>query len=82
MDLGFSVNKGPLSQINLSIISFDAAVHLATGAYGWWKARSRSQLLTEVLESAHGQLSASTTFNRNIYEMVRLQKPHAGHCLQ
>ena len=78
MDLGFSVNKGPLSRINLSIISFDAAVHLATGAYGWWKARNRSQSFIEVLDSAYGQLSSSTTFNRDAYAATRLRGQMRG----
>src|SRR5436305_10481905 len=78
MDLGFNVNRGPLSQINLSIMSFDMAVHLATGAYGWWKARSRSETLSEVLASKYGQLSASTRFNHATYVSARSRQHIRG----
>ena len=66
------VSTKGLSQINLSIISFNVTVHLATGAYGWWKARNRSQSLIEVLDSSHCQLSSNATFNRDAYAAARL----------
>lgn len=63
MELGFSVAAGPLSQISVSLFSVELAVQLATGAYGWWKVRDRSQSLSGLVGSKGAQISTTSTFN-------------------
>lgn len=63
MELGFSVAAGPLSQISVSLFSVELAVQLATGAYGWWKARDRGQSMLGLVESKGCQISTTSTFN-------------------
>lgn len=63
MELGFSVAAGPLSQISVSLFSVELAVQLATGAYGWWKVRDRTQSLARLVGSKGAQISATSTFN-------------------
>ena len=72
MELGFAVpNVGPLAQISLQLFSPETAVYLATGAYGWWKARERSKSLVEVLSASKAQLSSTSTFNWQTYQRTR-----------
>ncbi|KAJ7794638.1 hypothetical protein B0H14DRAFT_2922593 [Mycena olivaceomarginata] len=67
MELGFSVKRGPLTQISLPILGLDTAVHLAVGAYGWWKARERHMSLAHQLETNGAYLTTVTSFNRTTY---------------
>jgi hypothetical protein len=72
MELGFNVrNAGPLSQVSFHIISLDTAVYLATGAYGWWKARERSKSLIKLLEFGTGKLISPSSFNLPQYASSR-----------
>lgn len=72
MSVAFTVNAGPLSQIGLEITSLTTAYQLATGAYGWFKAKERSKSLTESLSVSGGQLVSTSSFNLNFYRTVRL----------
>ncbi|KAJ7036553.1 hypothetical protein C8F04DRAFT_472821 [Mycena alexandri] len=71
MELGFSVKRGPLTQISLPILGLDTAVHLAVGAYGWWKARERHMSLAHQLETNGAHLTTVTSFNRTTYLSAR-----------
>ena len=72
MDLSFNTSgAGPLSQIGVHIISFDAAVHLATGAIGWWKSRNRSLSLTESISASKASLVCTSAFNTATYRERR-----------
>ena len=72
MDLSFNISgAGPLSQISAHIISFDAAVHLATGAIGWWKAQERSQSLTQSLSACKASLVSTSAFSVGSYRERR-----------
>jgi hypothetical protein len=72
MDLSFNTSgAGPLSQIGIHIISFDTAVHLATGAIGWWKSRSRSLSLTESISASKASLVCTSAFNSATYRERR-----------
>lgn len=72
MELSFNVSgAGPLAQIGLHIIGFDTAVHLATGAVGWWKARERSQSLIQSLTACKAALVSSSTFDVALYRQRR-----------
>ncbi|KAL5001767.1 hypothetical protein BDV10DRAFT_181930 [Aspergillus recurvatus] len=74
MDLSFNVpGTGPLSQIGIHILSFDTAVHLATGAIGWWKSRSRSLSLIESISASRASLVCSSNFNVLSYQERRRQ---------
>lgn len=74
MDLSFSVSgAGPLSQIGVHILNFDTATHLATGAIGWWKSRSRSLSLAESISASKASLVCSTSFNTGSYRQRRRQ---------
>ena len=83
MSLGFSVkNAGPLTSIGLNVLALDTATHLATGAYGWWKARERSKSLLEVVESARARVVPTSTFNKTTYEYVRRSDQLTGVVIQ
>ena len=71
MSIAFAVNAGPLAQIGLEIASLPAAYHLATGAYGWFKARERSKSLQELLSVSGGQLVSTSSFNFSLYKDIR-----------
>jgi len=72
MDLSFNIpGAGPLSQIGVHIISFDTAVHLATGAIGWWKSRNRSLSLTESISASKASLVCTSAFNTATYRERR-----------
>ena len=71
MSLAINIDAGPLSQIGLEIASVTTAVQLATGAYGWYKARERSQSLNQLLSSSGGELVTTSAFNINTYKSVR-----------
>jgi hypothetical protein len=72
MDVSFDVRGlGPLSQISAHVVSFDAAIWLASGAIGWWKARERSLSLVESLSARKTSLVSTTTFNYNAYREAR-----------
>ncbi|KAL4769845.1 hypothetical protein BDW60DRAFT_209725 [Aspergillus nidulans var. acristatus] len=74
MDLSFNVpGTGPLSQVGIHILSFDTAVHLATGAVGWWKSRSRSLSLIESISASRASLVCSSNFNVLSYQERRRQ---------
>lgn len=63
MELGFSVSAGPLSQISIPVVSIELAVQLATGAYGWWKARDRGRSMLGLVQSKQCQISTTSSFN-------------------
>src|SRR5437667_5477671 len=72
MELSFNVPKaGPLSQIGVHILSFDVAVQLATGAYGWWKSRERTDTLIQSLSASHAALVSTSSFNVVSYRKCR-----------
>ena len=66
MALAVDFNVGPLAQIGITFLSMES-YHLATGAYGWYKARSRSQTLAGLLTIAGGELVPSSAFNNSAY---------------
>lgn len=67
MEIQFGVNWGPLNGITVPFLDLKSAVELAVGAYGWWKARERSQSLVQVLSSAGCELSPCSTFDMHQY---------------
>jgi hypothetical protein len=67
MALSISFAAGPLAQVGLNILSWDTTYHLAVNAYGWYKARERSQALTDIFTAASGELVATSSFNRRTY---------------
>src|SRR2546423_691226 len=72
MDLSFSIpGGGPLAQVGLHILSFNTAVHLTTGAIGWWKARERSQSLTQSLSASKASLVSTSAFDGASYQERR-----------
>ena len=71
MELAFNVAWGPISQVALPLLDVKAAVELAMGAYGWWKARERSLSLVEMIQVGGGQLSPSINFNIHRYIAAR-----------
>lgn len=71
MSIAFAVNAGPLSQIGLEITSLPTAYQLATGLYGWFKAKERSKSLIESLSVSGGQLVSTSSFNLNFYRTIR-----------
>ncbi|MCJ1247703.1 hypothetical protein MMC30_004918 [Trapelia coarctata] len=71
MSLSFNVNVGPLSQVGLEIVSMATAYHLATGAYGWFKANERSRSLTQLLSVSGGELVGTSSFNFHVYNDIR-----------
>ena len=71
MSVAFAVNAGPLAQVGLEIASLPTAFQLATGAYGWIKARERSQSLQELLLVSGGQLVSTSSFSLNRYKNIR-----------
>lgn len=70
MAVSFSFNAGPLAQIGFNVLSLDTAYHLAVGAYGWYKARERSQSLNEVWKIAGGELISTSSFNIEQYSLA------------
>jgi hypothetical protein len=74
MELAFTIpGAGPLSQIGVHILSFDTAVHLATGAIGWWKSRNRYISLTESISASKTSLVCTSAFNAATYKERRRQ---------
>ena len=71
MSIAFAVNAGPLAQVGLEIASLPAAYQLATGAYGWFKARERSKSLQELVSLSGGQLVSTSSFNLTLYKDIR-----------
>ncbi|KAL8722210.1 MAG: hypothetical protein Q9225_001255 [Loekoesia sp. 1 TL-2023] len=71
MSIAFTVNAGPLTQIGLELASLPTAYALATGAYGWFKARERSKSLQELLSVSGGQLVSTSSFNLRSYRDIR-----------
>ena len=71
MSVAVNLERGPFSQIGLEIVSLATAYQLATGAYGWWKARERSQSLTELLSVSGGELVSTSSFNLSMYRKIR-----------
>ncbi|RPA74804.1 hypothetical protein BJ508DRAFT_29997 [Ascobolus immersus RN42] len=76
MELGFTVNKGPLSQISLPIMDLAAAAHLAYGAYEWWKARREAQSLDAIVDNSGAVIVAPASFNTRAY--IALRKADGG----
>jgi len=74
LSLGFTVNSGPLSQVNIDVISLRTAVQLATGVYGWFKGIERSQSLTQLLSASGAHLVTTTSFALEHY--VGLREEH------
>ena len=73
MSIAVNFNKGPFSQVGLEIVSLATAYQLATGLYGWYKARERSQSLTELLSVSGGELVTTSSFNASLYRRTRSQ---------
>ena len=74
MDVQFNVpNAGPLTAVSLHLLSFRTAVHLATGAVGWWKARERTRSFSECISANKAVLVGTTSFNSKIYKEKRNQ---------
>ncbi|KAI4250505.1 MAG: hypothetical protein L6R40_000104 [Gallowayella cf. fulva] len=71
MSIAFAVNAGPLAQIGLEIASLPTAYQLATGAYGWFKARERSKSLQELVSVSGGQLVSTSSFSFTLYKSTR-----------
>ncbi|KAL8836808.1 MAG: hypothetical protein Q9170_002769 [Blastenia crenularia] len=71
MSIAFAVNAGPLTQIGLELASLPTAYQLATGAYGWFKARERSKSLQDLLSVSGGQLVSTSSFNLRLYKDIR-----------
>lgn len=83
MELGFSVSRaGPLSQISVQLLTLDTAVHLATGAYGWWKARERSASFADLIAIDGGHLVSTSSFNLVQYTYNRRQGLVQGSFVQ
>ena len=83
MSLSFNIDAGPLSQVGLEIASMTTAVQLATGAYGWFRARERSQSLHQLLSSSGGELVTTSSFNASVYKSVRIRHgPMRGAVVQ
>ena len=72
MDVTFNVpNAGPLTAVSLHLLSFRTAVHLATGAVGWWKARDRTRSLSECISANKANLVGTTSFDSGKYKEKR-----------
>ncbi|KAL8646431.1 MAG: hypothetical protein Q9226_006861, partial [Calogaya cf. arnoldii] len=74
MSVAFAVNAGPLAQIGLELASLPTAYQLATGAYGWFKARERSRSLQELLSVSGGQLVSTSSFIFSLYKTIRTDR--------
>ncbi|CAF9909591.1 MAG: hypothetical protein HETSPECPRED_009469 [Heterodermia speciosa] len=73
MSIAVNLKGGPFSQVGLEIVSLATAYQLATGLYGWYKARERSQCLTELLSISGGELVSTSSFNVRLYQRTRSQ---------
>ncbi|KAF2690659.1 hypothetical protein K458DRAFT_412015 [Lentithecium fluviatile CBS 122367] len=72
MALAFNIpGVGPLAQVSIGPGELMAAYQIATGAYGWWKARERTESLVHLLSSSRCSLSAPSSFNHRAYAQVR-----------
>jgi len=71
MSIAVNLKGGPFSQIGLEIASLTTVYQLATGVYGWYKARERSQSLTELLSVSGGELVSTSSFNLSTYRKIR-----------
>lgn len=71
MSIAINLKGGPFSQVGLEIVSLTTAYQLATGVYGWYKARERSQSLTELLSVSGGELVSTSSFNLSMYRKIR-----------
>jgi len=71
MEVAFNVAWGPLSQIAVPLIDINSAIQLAVGAYGWWKAKERSQSLEEMIHANGGHLSPTSSFDMSRYLAIR-----------
>lgn len=72
MEIAFNVpSGGPLSQIGIHLMSFETAVHLATGAIGWWKSRERTISLKESITASNAALVGTSAFNIASYRESR-----------
>ena len=57
--------------MGLELFSLSTAVQLATGAYGWYKAKERSQSLRQLLSTKGRDLVSTSTFNYHNYKNIR-----------
>ncbi|KAF1949553.1 hypothetical protein CC80DRAFT_497439 [Byssothecium circinans] len=74
MALAFNVQRaGPLAQVSIGPGELMVAYQLATGVYGWWKARERTESLVHLLESHQCSLSAPSSFNHTAYVRARVE---------
>ena len=73
MSVAINLKGGPFSQVGLEIVSLATAYQLATGLYGWYKAKERSQSLTELISVSGGELVSTSSFNVNLYRRTRSQ---------
>ncbi|KAL2046166.1 hypothetical protein N7G274_001613 [Stereocaulon virgatum] len=71
MDLAFNARAGPLAQVGVHILILDQVVQLATGAYGWYKARERTQSLSQLLEAKGAHLVNTSSFDKRVYTQCR-----------
>jgi hypothetical protein len=77
MSLTFDINRvGPLSQVAVGLGDLVTAYQLMTGAYGWYKARERTDSLTHVLSANGANLVSTSSFNLNEYRRIRNE--HGG----
>ncbi len=74
MNVAFGAKAGPLATVGLQIITLDQAIQLATGVYGWYKAKERTQSLTQLLSAKGASLVSTSTFDRPIYAECRQQR--------
>ena len=74
MSVAVNLKGGPFSQIGLEIVSLTTAYQLATGVYGWYKAKQRSQSLIELVSVSGGELVPTSSFNFNMYRNIRTHR--------
>ena len=74
MNVAFRARCGPLEQVGLQIIGLDQAIQLATGAYGWYKAKERTQSLTQLLSTKGASLVSTSSFDKRVYVEYRSQR--------
>lgn len=74
MNLSFSAKAGPLATIGFQLITLDQALQLATGAYGWYKARERTQSLAQLMTAKGASLVSTSTFSKQVYAANRITR--------
>jgi hypothetical protein len=67
MALSLAINVGPLTQVGVNVLSWESVYHHAVSAYGWYKAKERSQSLVKVFTASGAELVASGSFDDKTY---------------